>query len=162
MRRILLAGLAAALTFALYSLLMRISYSLTSVLNVFSLTIVYFAVREGEVFGAVFGMVCGMIQDAFSLGVFGVAGIAKTLTGYLAGTVSRRIDVMSPSRNLIFHSLLFSLELLVWMVLYGLVFGQPVSIGRGLVLFQPFVTALVASALFVFLGRMKFRGRGRL
>ena len=90
-----------------------------------------------------------------------MAGIAKTLTGYLAGAVSRRIDITPLSRNLVFHSLLFSMELLVWMFLYGLIFRQPLSMGRGLIFFQPFMTALAASALFKFLVRWNTRRMGR-
>lgn len=144
MRRILHAGLAVAAAFMLHSLLVQISFPFAMVLNVFSLVVVLFAVREGEIFGMVLGMACGLIWDSFSLGVFGVAGIAKMVTGYIAGTVPRRIDVSSMSRSLIFYALLFSLELLIWMALYRVVFGQPLSFGRGILVFQPFVTAIAA------------------
>jgi rod shape-determining protein MreD len=144
MRRILQAGLAVVAAFVLHSLLAQISFSLPLVLNVFSMVVVLFAVREGEIFGMILGMACGLIWDTFSLGVFGLAGIAKMMTGYIAGTIPRRIDVSSMSRSLIFFALLFSLELLIWIALYRVVFGQPLSFGRGLLAFQPFVTAIAA------------------
>ena len=161
MRRIIYAGLGAVAAFACYSLLLHVSFPLTQLVNIFSLAVVFFAVREGEIFGAIYGMTCGLIFDAFSSGVFGVAGIAKTVTGYLAGAVSRRIDVTSLLRQLIFHSLLFALELLIWIFLYSLVFGQPLTFSGGLILLQPFVTAISASALFVVINRWLTARMGR-
>ena len=36
------------------------------------------------------GTMCGLVQDTFSLGVFGVAGLTKTLLGFWTGYISRQ------------------------------------------------------------------------
>ena len=89
MRDSLQAALGIFSAFIIYTVLFKISVSLVLMLNTFSVVVIYFAFKKGEVFGAIMGMICGLIQDSFSIGVFGVAGIAKTILGYLAGTLSK-------------------------------------------------------------------------
>lgn len=140
--------------FILFSILSRISYSLALTLNLLSVVVLYFAVRKGEIYGAVTGMFCGLLQDSFSLGVFGVMGIAKTISGYTAGYVAKKIDVVLFSRRYAFFAVVLALELVVWGFLYGAVFSQTPHFGNGLLLLQPFLSALVAAGIFPLVDRI--------
>ncbi|MFA9452380.1 MAG: rod shape-determining protein MreD [Candidatus Aminicenantaceae bacterium] len=136
------AGMAAA--FILSSLLGHISSTLILSFNLLSVVVLYAAVRKGEIYGAVTGMLCGLLQDSFSLGVFGVAGIAKTLAGYTAGSVAKKINLASFSRRYSFFALVLILELALWAFLYSSIFSSRIYIAGGLIFIQPFLTALVA------------------
>jgi rod shape-determining protein MreD len=145
---ILKAFLATLLAVFIYSLAGAGAPGLLVVFNAFSVVVLYFSVRRGEVFGAVLGTMCGLAQDAFSLGVFGVAGLTKTLLGFWTGYVSRRIDVVPFSRKGPFLLIMSFLEMLLWVLLTALVRQKSVDLQGGLVFVQPVVTALLASSLF--------------
>jgi len=148
MRNFVWALFGIVFAFLLYSLFSRFTPGLNTLINIFSVVVLYFAIRKGEMFGAGMGMCCGLLQDSFSLGIFGVAGIAQTLLGYAAGLIARRINVMSFSRRFLFCLILMVGELLVWSFLYVAVFSDRVFTGGGLLFFQPVFTALAASSLF--------------
>ncbi len=139
-------GLAIIFIFIVHTYLPNLSFSLILVANVYSIVVIYSAFFHGELFGAFTGLTCGLLQDSFSFGVFGVAGIAKTVTGYVVGSLSKKIDISSFLRKFFFFSIVLSLELLLWGGLYFLVYSQSVYAGRNLILLQPFVTAFVASS----------------
>lgn len=139
-----LVVLAASAAFAFYSLLGGSAPGILYVFNAFSVIVVVFAVRRGAVFGGVLGTVCGLLQDSFSFGVFGVAGLTKTLLGLLAGYVSAEVDVTSLRRSGLFILVISFLEVMLWMVLVGLVRGQRLNLQGGLLLLQPFTTAFLA------------------
>lgn len=141
---------ATALAVFVYSLAGAGGPALLVVFNAFSVVVLYFAIRRGEIFGAIAGTLCGLVQDAFSLGVFGVAGLTKTLLGYWAGFVSRRIDVAPPARNFAFTLVLSVLETLLWVILTAVVRLRSLSLHGGLFLLQPVVTAALVSALLAF------------
>ena len=148
MRDYVWALLGIIFAFVLYSLFSKFTPGLNILLNVFCVVVLYFAIRNGEMFGAGLGMCCGLLQDSFSLGVFGVAGIALTLLGYTAGLIAKRINVMSFSRRFLFCAILLAGELLVWSFLYLTIFSERLFTGGGLLFLQPIFTALVTSALF--------------
>lgn len=140
--------LSVIVAFLLYSVLGKISLSLLHLFNFFSLVVIYFAVEKGEIHGACLGAFCGLIQDSFSIGVFGVAGIAKTIMGFLAGYFAGKINVMPLRRSFFFILILNCVELLIWAGLYSFIFSVRVNTGGGLLFFQPIFTALLGAALF--------------
>jgi rod shape-determining protein MreD len=139
----------------LYTVLNKISPSLILLFNVLSLVVIYFAVEKNEIFGACLGAFCGLIEDSFSLGVFGVAGLAKTLAGFTAGYIAKKVDIRPLFRSFIFIFLLVSLEFILWALLYSFIFSESINTGRGLVFFRPLGTALLGSLLFSFLRRFE-------
>jgi rod shape-determining protein MreD len=155
MKDFIKVSLAIIIAFLLYTVLNKISTSLVLLFNVFSLVVIYFAVKKNEIFGACLGAFCGLIQDSFSLGVFGVAGLAKTVVGFAAGYIAKKIDVHPPLRSFIFIFLLVSLEFILWALLYSFIFSGSINTGRGLIFLQPLVTALVGSFLFFFLRKLE-------
>jgi rod shape-determining protein MreD len=150
----LLGTLAAVLV---YSLAGAAGPRLIIVFNAFSIIVLYFSVRRGELFGALLGTMCGLAQDAFSLGVFGVAGLTKTLLGFWSGYISRRIDIASLGRNALFMLVLSVLEMVLWVLITAVVRLESVRWHGGLILLQPVVTALAASLLFAVERRVRAR-----
>lgn len=148
-------GVAAAFVF--YSLLGAFGPAALVVINAFSLVVVYFAANRGEIFGAVIGSVSGLVQDSFSLGVFGVAGLTKTLLGFWTGYVARRIDIAPPARNAPFLLLMSSLELALWVLLNTVTRGEPPNFHGGLLALQPVSTALLGSVLLYLQRRIEAR-----
>ncbi|NIO49158.1 MAG: rod shape-determining protein MreD [Candidatus Aminicenantes bacterium] len=148
-------SLGIIIAFLFYTVLNKISPSLILLFNVFSLVVIYFAVKKNEIFGACLGAFCGLIQDSFSLGVFGVAGLAKTVAGFTAGYISKKVDTVPFLRSFIFILLLISFEFVIWALLYSFIFSESINTGGGLIFFQPLGTALVGSILFFFLRKFK-------
>jgi rod shape-determining protein MreD len=157
LKDILQAALATAAAFVFYSLLGGLGPSTLLVLNAFSLIVVTFSVGKEEIFGAILGTVCGLVQDSFSLGVFGIAGLTKTLLGFWTGYVSRRIDVSPFLRNFAFFLVMSSLELILWVLLNALILGGRVNARNGLIVFQPLVTALLGTLILTVVRRIQAR-----
>lgn len=147
--------MGVTLALILHTLLSRISFPLVLVFNFFSLVVAYIAFEKGEVYGACFGTVCGLIQDSFSAGVFGIAGISKTLMGYTAGYVSRKMNIQSLPRKCFLVFLLVAAELAIWAALYTIIFAEHVNTGRGYLFFQPLGTVLMGCVLFPLAQRLK-------
>lgn len=155
MKGILQSAAATLAAFILYSLLGKADPAFLLVLNSFTLVVVFFAMVKGEAFGAVLGSVCGLLQDSFSLGVFGVAGLSKTLLGFAAGYVSKKMNVAPLSRNFIFIFVMATGELAVWAFLYGIVFSEKIATGNALIFFQPLVTSVLGTAMFAVVRRIR-------
>jgi rod shape-determining protein MreD len=155
MRDFIGAVISVLVAFLMYTLLAKISVSLLFLFNFFSLIVIYFALEKGEIYGAFLGAFCGLLQDSFSLGVFGVAGIAKTIMGYSAGYFSGKINVAPLRRSFVFIFLLLCLELIIWFLLYSFIFSERVSTGGGLIFFQPLMTALLGSLGYRFINKLK-------
>ena len=83
-------SLGIIIAFLLYTTLSKISPSLVLLFNVFSLVVIYFGVEKNEVFGACLGAFCGLIQDSFSLGVFGVQVLRKQLLDSRQDTLQKK------------------------------------------------------------------------
>ena len=141
--------------FVLHTLLAKISVSLLLLLNFFSLIVIYFAIEKGEIYGACLGTFCGLLQDSFSLSVFGVAGIAKTIMGFSAGYISGKINVTSIRRNFVFVFVLLCMDLLIWAVLYSFIFSERVNTRGGLIFFQPLISAVLGTLIFRFVLKQK-------
>jgi rod shape-determining protein MreD len=150
LRDVLQAFLGTLVAVFVYSIAGAGAPTLLVVFNAFSVVVLYFSIRRGEVFGAGLGTMCGLVQDAFSLGVFGVAGLTKTLLGFWTGFVSRRIDVAPFTRNALFMLVMSVLEMILWLLLTALVRPRSINLQGGLIFLQPVVTALLGSLLFAF------------
>lgn len=143
------------IAFLFYTVFKKISISLIQLFNIFSLIVIYFALEKGEIFGACLGTVCGLIQDSFSLGVFGVAGLSKTIMGFLAGYVSKKLDVTPIFRKFLFIFVLLLIEYILWAFLSAFIFSEKFLIGRTIQSFQPLTTAGLGSLFFLLLQQVK-------
>lgn len=149
-RDILEGSLAVLLAFLAYSLLGWAAPALLPAVNVFSLAVACFGVLKGEIPGAILGTVGGLVQDSFSWGVFGVAGLSKTLLGFAAGYISRKINVAPFFRSFLFLAALMTVELVLWSSLQAFVFAEKIPLQKGLFFLQPFLTSFLASLLLYF------------
>ena len=140
--------LGIVLAVALHAFLGKVSASLVIVLNSFAWVVLFFGLARNEVFGALMGTICGLLQDSFSLGVFGVGGLTKTLLGFAAGYISRKINVIPLRRTFFFVLIIATLELLLWKSFAFFLFGERFWAAGGLALLQPLATALVVTCAF--------------
>jgi len=145
------------LAVVLQTVLGKLSASLLIVFNAFSWVVLYFGLTRHEVLGAFMGTACGLLQDSFSMGVFGVGGLTKTLLGFGAGYISRKINVAPVTRTYVFSLVIAAVELLLWKSLVLFLFGERFSSAGGLILLQPPVTALVVTVAFQVRRRMEAR-----
>ena len=143
------------ISFLLYAIFSRISPSFLLLFNVFSLVVFYFSVKKGEIFGSCLGAVCGLFQDYFFFGVYGVAGLSKTISGFLAGYLSKKIDVQPPLRNFFFLTILLSFELILWALLFSFIVPESINTGGGLIFFQPVATAVLGTFVFFLMKKLK-------
>ncbi len=122
--------------------LSRFSLFLFQTINLTSLVVIYYAQRKGEIFGASLGALGGLLQDSISTGIFGSFGIPKTIVGFVAGYIARRIDVRSYPVTFIFYAGALVLEVILWSGLQIFVLSSPLP-GRTII-YQPLLSSLVA------------------
>ena len=141
MRVVLRAGLAVGIALLLSWQISRSSVFLWQTLNLTSLVVIYYARKEGEIFGACLGAVSGVLLDSISAGLIGGFGIPKTLVGFAAGYTAKRVDVSPFFSSLFFYFTLLVGELIIWSLLQRFVLKIPLP-GKAL-LYQPFITAFL-------------------
>ena len=120
----------------------------TIVVDLVLVVVVYAALLAGPVTGLLTGTFAGLLQDALSIGVIGIGGLAKTIVGFLAGVIGTQFIVsQAPSRFVVFFAATV-LHAVVFMGLYQLLglrdFGAP----YGKVLEQAFANAVVGTVAF--------------
>ena len=79
-------------------------------------SVVYFSLRKGTVFGEAYGFFSGILLDVFSLQVFGARAVIFTVIGYLVGRYSHKLDetkvrvqVIICFMSMLFYLLVFNL-----------------------------------------------------
>jgi len=157
MKPIIRGGLTILAAFILATVLRQIAAPLLLVVNVFTVAVILFGLIEGETQGAVFGMVSGLVVDSFSLGIFGLAGLANTVTGFVSGFVSRKLNVLPLGRLFLFTGVMGALDLGLWMLLSAVFFAEDFPWGGGFLLVQPLVTAVLGTLAYSIYRRLKAR-----
>lgn len=72
-------------------------------LDLVLVAVVYVALTFGPVAGLLGGALAGLIQDALGGGIIGIGGLAKTIVGFVAGTIGSQFIVASaPPRFVMF------------------------------------------------------------
>jgi rod shape-determining protein MreD len=145
--RILGIVVATVVALALQTTLMRFLSGTTAV-DLVLVVVVYVALLFGPVAGLLTGTFAGLIQDALSIGVIGIGGLAKTIVGFLAGVIGTQFIVsQAPSRFVVFFAATV-LHSVIFMGLYELLglrdFGTPYA----RVLGQAFTNAVVGTVAF--------------
>ncbi|MFN3966737.1 MAG: rod shape-determining protein MreD [Endomicrobiia bacterium] len=56
------------------------------------ISLIYFSLRYGSVFGEFYGFFCGLLLDTFSISIFGLRSLLFTIFGFLLGRLSKKID----------------------------------------------------------------------
>jgi len=153
MRNFVRGALGLGLAFGIFTILGRVASPALQLFSVFALTVIWFGQRHGELFGAVMGTAGGLLVDAFSLGVFGVSGLTLTVTGYLAGYISRKINVLSFLKTFVFLALLIFIESVLWLGMVSMLVSQKAGRVGMILLVRPLVTAAVGAVVFAWLRR---------
>jgi rod shape-determining protein MreD len=87
-------ALIAAL--ALQTTLGRFTVGSSAVVDLVLVAVVFVGLTLGPVAGLFTGTFGGLAQDALSGGIIGVAGLAKTIIGFLAGVIGSQFIVQHP------------------------------------------------------------------
>ena len=90
--------------FIVQTVLSRYFTFLISYLDLFTVLAAGFGLMRGRMVGMTAGLVGGLLQDAFSGGLLGFNGIAKTSVGYLAGVLGHNLIIRGWSTRLVFFA----------------------------------------------------------
>jgi rod shape-determining protein MreD len=122
------------------------------------LVTVFFALgRRNPLQGTVMGAVMGLFQDALSHNPIGINGIAKTIVGFLAGSVGIRIDV---DNHVIRVLLTFALSLLssaIYLFVARFLLGLAADWNWLTELLRAVGNGVIALVLFPLLDRLRVR-----
>lgn len=111
--RFLDVALAILVAFVVQTVLGRYFGFLNSYLDLFTVVVAMFGLLRGRAVGLATGTVAGLIQDAFSGGLLGFNGIAKTTVGYLAGIAGRHLIVRSWSSRIVFFAAMSLIDMAI-------------------------------------------------
>jgi rod shape-determining protein MreD len=122
------------------------------------LTIYFGLMRHDQLSALFFGAFVGLAQDSLSHLPLGMYGIAKTLVGYFAASVSMRFDVENIFvRFTLTFFFFFFHQFFYWMMRRALL-GQVVPLDPQKILLQAILNSIVAVPLYLILDRMKLSG----
>ncbi len=120
------------------------------------LVTVYFSlVRRSPVAGVLFGAGIGLAQDSLSPHPLGMFGIAKTLVGYFAGTVSQRFEVENSTVRLLLAFFFFFFHQFFYWFLRSALLADRVDFALGQTLVMAVLNALVAVPLYHVLDKLR-------
>jgi rod shape-determining protein MreD len=142
---VLVLGLILAV--GLYVLLGWLEPALVLLVNSFAILVFFTAVFYGELDGAVMGTCAGLLQDALSHGVFGLAGLSLTVSGFLTGWLSQRLDVRTFYKRFIFLFIMSLFQLFFWAIFYFLIFRKSLLYSQPALYLQPLFSALLTSLI---------------
>ncbi len=119
------------------------------------LVTVYFALTRREpIPGLLAGCAIGLLQDAFSHNPIGMFGIAKSLVGYLAGSLSQRVDVDNLVIRFMAGFVFFFFHQFLYWALASALLSQKLSIDPVQTVVMSVLNALVAVPLFAALDKL--------
>jgi rod shape-determining protein MreD len=119
--------LATALAVALQTTLNR--WVRVGTVDLVLIVVVYHALVSGRVTGMLAGTFAGLVQDVLSGSVIGMAGLSKTVVGFLAGIVGTQFIVAHSASRFVVFFLATALDQAIFMGLNELLqlrhFGVP-------------------------------------
>jgi rod shape-determining protein MreD len=119
---------------------------------------VYFALaRRDPIQGTMMGAGMGIFQDALTNHAIGANGIAKTVAGFLAGSVGVRINVDNFAIRLMMTFLLSLLSSIIYVLIYRVLLGMDQEWRTLEELMKAVGSSLAALILFPLLDRMQIR-----
>ena len=120
------------------------------------LMVIYFAFsRRNPSMGLVLGLVVGVTQDLLSHNPVGLYGMAKTLVGYAASSLSARIDTDRPIPRLLLIFGFLHFHQIVYASIERLLLGHTAELVSLRVLEAALVNALVGVLIFSLLDRFR-------
>ncbi|MBC7363932.1 MAG: rod shape-determining protein MreD [Candidatus Aminicenantes bacterium] len=149
---------ALFLAFLTYSLLGAVDPALVTLINPFVVLVFSVAMLYGETAGLLMGTAAGLLQDAFSYGVFGLAGLSFIMSGFLMGWFSQKLDLNSFSKRFLFVFIFSILQLSIWVILYALIFKKSLLYTQPFIYLQPATTSLLVSGLVWLFRKWQLKG----
>jgi rod shape-determining protein MreD len=131
----------------------------TQFLEVPLLFTIYFGLmRHNQLSALFFGAFVGLAQDSLSHLPLGMYGVAKTLVGYFAASISMRFDVENIFVRFVLTLFFFFFHQFFYWMMRRALLGQDVPLDPQKVLFQAILNSVVAVPLYLILDRMKMSG----
>lgn len=128
--------------------------------------VVYVALTSGPAAGLLAGAFAGLVQDALSVSIIGIGGLAKTLVGFLAGVVGTQFIVANSLPRFVVFFCATVLHAVVFMGLYALLdlrhFGSPYAAVAGQGVGNALVGVVAFQLVELLPGAVDRRPRGRL
>ena len=119
---------------------------------------VYFALgRRNPIQGTIMGAVMGLFEDALSHHAIGINGIAKTVVGFLAGSVGIRIEVDNHTVRVLLNFVLSLLSSAIYLFVTRFLLGLAMEWNWLTELLRAVGNALIALVLFPLLDRLQVR-----
>jgi rod shape-determining protein MreD len=119
---------------------------------------VYFALaRRNAIQGTIMGAGMGLFEDALTTHAIGVNGVAKTMAGFLAGSLGMRIDVEDHTVRLIVTFVLSLLSSAIYFFVYRILLGLELDWSWLVELIKAVANSLIALVLFHLLDRLQIR-----
>lgn len=122
------------------------------------LTIYFGLMRHDQLSALFFGAFVGLAQDSLSHLPLGMYGIAKTLVGYFAASVSMRFDVDNIFVRFTLTFFFFFFHQFFYWIMRRALLGQVVPLDPQKILLQAVLNSVVAVPLYLILDRMKLSG----
>jgi len=153
---------AAMIGVPLLAIILQVSLpriaSIFTLIDLPLLVVIFFSVaRRNPIAGSLTGAIIGIVQDAMTHLPLGLFGIAKTIVGYAASSISVKVDVENPGSRLLMtfgfylaHRGIYQL-VATNMARLSTPFSWPIE------LFAAFLNGILAMVLFHFLDRLKLR-----
>ncbi|MGA3346870.1 MAG: rod shape-determining protein MreD [Terracidiphilus sp.] len=119
---------------------------------------VYFAlVRRDPIQGTLMGCGLGLFEDALTHHAIGVNGVAKTVVGFLSGSVGVRIDVENITIRLMLTFALSLLSSAIYLFIYRILLGLDLEWSWLAELMKAVGNTVIALVLFHLLDRLQLR-----
>jgi rod shape-determining protein MreD len=119
---------------------------------------VYFAlVRRDPIQGTLMGSALGLFEDALTHHAIGINGVAKTVVGFLSGSVGVRIDVENRTIRLMLTFLLSILSSAIYIFIYRILLGLDLDWSWLAEAAKAVVNTVIAAVLFQLLDRLQIR-----
>ncbi|MGA9060915.1 MAG: rod shape-determining protein MreD [Terracidiphilus sp.] len=120
--------------------------------------VVYFALgRRNPIQGTVMGAAMGLFEDALSQHAIGINGIAKTVVGFLSGSVGIRIDVENHIIRLLLTFALSLFSSAIYLFVTRFLLGLAIDWSWLTELLRAVGNSLIALVLFPLLDRLQIR-----
>ena len=121
--------------------------------QILMITVIYFAFIYGSTFSEIYGFICGLLIDTFSISLFGINSLALTIIGYGFGWVSHKIDESQGLVQLLF-TLIASCFYILVIYLAFLFSGSGKEITLPVLFVVPVYNMFLTPVIFIILSRI--------
>jgi rod shape-determining protein MreD len=120
------------------------------------LVTLFFAVaRRNPISGMLTGMIIGLVQDSLTHQPLGVYGIAKTVVGYLASSLSLKLDVENPGSQFLMGIVFYLVHQALYLFIARGLASETLLLNWGHLAIAAVINGIVAVPLFMLLNKTK-------